>query len=141
MKEKYSSITIKYNIQFQCSSTTEGSISIIQENEKLFFEVNHPDEWSFAKITITNSKNGNSDTISTIPDKKTSLEIYENGEYWIDAKIKINGNTSDAFNTIKINSLSEKIEKSELRDIPEKQIILIVSMIVIIGIVGLIIRK
>ena len=120
---------------------TEGSISIIQENEKLFFEVNHPDEWSFAKITITNSKNGNSDTISTIPDKKTSLEIYENGEYWIDAKIKINGNTSDAFNTIKINSLSEKIEKSELRDIPEKQIILIVSMIVIIGIVGLIIRK
>jgi len=120
---------------------TEGSISIIQENEKLFFEVNHPDEWSFAKITITNSKNGNSDTISTIPDKKTSLEIYENGEYWIDAKIKINGNTSDAFNTIKINSLSEKIEKSELRDIPEKQIILIVSIIVIIGIAGLIIRK
>ena len=120
---------------------TEGSISIIQENEKLFFEINHPDEWSFAKITIINSKNGNSDTISTIPDKKTSLEIYENGEYWIDAKIKINGNTSDAFNTIKINSLSEKIEKSELRDIPEKQIILIVSMIVIIGIVGLIIRK
>ena len=120
---------------------TEGSISIIQENEKLFFEINHPDEWSFAKITIINSKNGNSDTISTTPDKEASLEIYENGEYWVDAKIKINGNTSDAFNTIKINSLSEKIEKSELRDIPERQIILIISIIVIIGIVGLIIRK
>ena len=120
---------------------TEGSISIIQENEKLFFEINHPDEWSFAKITIINSKNGNSDTISTTPDKEASLEIYENGEYWVDAKIKINGNTSEAFNTIKINSLSEKIEKSELRDIPERQIILIISIIVIIGIVGLIIRK
>ena len=93
------------------------------------------------KLQSLNSKNGNSDTISTTPDKKTSLEIYENGEYWVDAKIKINGNTSDAFNTIKINSLSEKIGKSELRDIPEKQIILIVSIIVIIGIVGLIIRK
>jgi minor extracellular serine protease Vpr len=120
---------------------TEGSIFIIQENEKLFFEINHPDEWSFAKITITNSKNGNSDTTSVTPDKKASLEIYENGEYWVDAKIKINGNTSEAFNTIKINSLSEKIEKSELRDIPERQIILIISIIVVIGIVGLIIRK
>jgi len=120
---------------------TEGSISIIQENKKLFFEINHPDKWSFAKITIINSKNGNSDTISTTPDKKASLEIYENGEYWVDAKIKINGNTSEAFNTIKINSLSEKIEKSELRDIPERQIILIISIIVVIGIVGLIIRK
>ncbi len=120
---------------------TEGSISIIQENEKLFFEINHPDEWSFAKITIINSKNGNSDTTSATPDKKAFLEIYENGEYWIDAKIKINGNTSEAFNTIKINSLSEKIEKSELRDIPERQILLIILIIVVIGIVGLIIRK
>jgi minor extracellular serine protease Vpr len=120
---------------------TEGSISIIQENEKLFFEINHPDKWSFAKITIINSKNGNSDTISTTPDKKASLEIYENGEYWIDAKIKIDGDTSEAFNTIKINSLSEKIEKIELRNIPERQIILIISIIVIVGIVGLIIKK
>ena len=120
---------------------TEGSISIIQENEKLFFEINHPNKWSFAKITIINSKNGNSDTISTTPDKKASLEIYENGEYWIDAKIKIDGDTSEAFNTIKINSLSEKIEKIELRNIPERQIILIISIIVIVGIVGLIIKK
>ena len=120
---------------------TEGSISAYQENEKLFFEINHPDEWSFAKITITNSKNGNTDTITTTPDKKISLEIYENGEYWIDAKIKIDENTSDAFNTIKITSLSEKIEKIELGNIPEKQIILIVSIMVIVGIVGLLIRK
>ncbi|MCH1607575.1 MAG: S8 family serine peptidase, partial [Nitrosopumilus sp.] len=110
---------------------TEGSISVNQENEKLFFEINHPKKWSFAKITITNSKNGNTDTITTTPDKKTALEIYENGEYWIDAKIKIDENTFDAFNTIKITSLSEKVEKIELGDIPEKQIILIVSIIII----------
>ena len=120
---------------------TEGSISINQENEKLFFEINHPDKWSFAKITITNSKNGNTDTITTTLDKKASLEIYENGEYWVNAKIKVNGNTSDAFNTIKITSLSEKIEKIELTDIPEKQIMLIVSIIIIVGIVGLLIKK
>ena len=120
---------------------TEGSILVNQENEKLFFEIEHPDKWSFAKISVTNSKNGNMDTTTTTPNKKTSIEIYENGEYWIEAKIKVNGNTSDAFNTIKINSLSEKIEKIELTNIPEKQIIIIISIVTIVGIVGLLIRK
>ena len=120
---------------------TEGSISAYQENEKLFFEIKHPDEWSFAKITITNSKNGNTDTITTTPNKKTSLEIYDNGEYWIDAKIKLEGNTSDVFNTIKITSLSEKVERIQLGDIPEKQITLIISVIGIVGVIGLIIKK
>ena len=120
---------------------TEGSISTYQENEKLFFEINHPDKWSFTKITITNSKNGNSETITATPDRKPSMKIYENSEYWIEAKIMSNGNTTDAFDLIKINSISEKTEVLELRNIPERQIILIISIIVVIGIVGLIIRK
>jgi len=117
---------------------TEGSIAAYQENEKLFFEINHPDKWSSAKITVTNSKNGNTHSTTAIPDKKSSLEIYENGEYWINAKIRVDENTSDAFDTIKITSLSEKIE---LIDIPEKQIMLIILVIIIIGIIGLFIRK
>jgi minor extracellular serine protease Vpr len=120
---------------------TEGSISINQENKKLFFEINHPDKWSFAKITITNSKNGNIDTVTTTPNKEIFFEIYENTEYWIDAKIKTENKTSNAFNTIKINSLSEKIEVIELIDIPEKQIVLIMSVIGIVGVIGLIIKK
>ena len=117
---------------------TEGSILAYQENEKLIFEINHPDKWSSAKITVTNSKNGNTHTITATPDKRTSLEIYENGEYWINAKIRVDENTSNAFHTIKITSLSEKIE---IMDIPEKQIILIISVMIIIGTAGLLIRK
>ena len=120
---------------------TEGSISTYQENEKLFFEINHPDKWSFTKITITNSKNGNTDTITATPDKKPSMKIYENSEYWIEAKIMSDGNTTDAFDLIKINSISEKSEVIELRNIPEKQIIIIISIIVVVGIIGLLIRK
>ena len=48
---------------------TEGSISIVQQNEKLFFEIYHPEEWSFAKISITNSKDGRIDTTTATPDK------------------------------------------------------------------------
>ena len=120
---------------------TEGSISTYQENEKLFFEINHPDKWSFTKITITNSKNGNTDTITATPDRKPSMKIYENSEYWIEAKIMSDGNTTDAFDLIKINSISEKTEVIELRNIPEKQIIIIISIIVVVGIIGLLIRK
>ena len=131
---------IKYTIPILIHYT-EASIFVNQENEKLFFEINHPDKWSFAKISITNSKNGNSDTITMTPDKKISTEIYHNGEYWIKAKIMVNGNTTDAFNTIEINSISEKTDRLELINIPEKQIIIIISIIVIVGIIGLLIRK
>ena len=131
---------IKYTIPILIHYT-EASIFVNQENEKLFFEINHPDKWSFAKISITNSKNGNSDTITMTPDKKISTEIYHNGEYWIEAKIMVNGNTTDAFNIIEINSISEKADRLELINIPEKQIIIIISIIVIVGIIGLLIRK
>ena len=69
------------------------------------------------------------------------MKIYENSEYWIEAKIMSDGNTTDAFDLIKINSISEKTEVIELRNIPEKQIILIISIIVVVGIIGLLIRK
>ncbi|MBT4550630.1 MAG: S8 family serine peptidase [Nitrosopumilus sp.] len=117
---------------------TEGSISAYEENEKIFFEINHPDKWSSAKITVTNSKNGNTYSITATPDKKTSLEIYENGEYWIDAKIRVDENISNAFDTIKITSLPEEMK---LMNIPEKQIILVILAIIIIGTAGLFIRK
>ena len=117
---------------------TEGSISAYEENEKIFFEINHPDKWSSAKITVTNSKNGNTYSITATPDKKTSLEIYENGEYWIDAKIRVDENISNAFDAIKITSLPEEMK---LMNIPEKQIILVISAIIIIGTAGLFIRK
>ncbi|MBT3579692.1 MAG: S8 family serine peptidase [Nitrosopumilus sp.] len=117
---------------------TEGSISAYEENEKIFFEINHPDKWSSAKITVTNSKNGNTYSITATPDKKTSLEIYENGEYWIDAKIRVDENISNAFDTIKITSLPEEMK---LTNIPEKQIIIVISAIIIIGTAGLFIRK
>ena len=117
---------------------TEGSISAYEENEKIFFEINHPDKWSSAKITVTNNKNGNTYSITATPDKKTSLEIYENGEYWIDAKIRVDENISNAFDTIKITSLPEEMK---LTNIPEKQIILVILAIIIIGTAGLFIRK
>ena len=120
---------------------TQGSISVNQQNEKLLFEVYHPEEWSFAKISVINSKDGNIHTTTTTPDKKASIEIYENSEYWIDAKIQVNGNTSNAFNTIEINSLEENQDRINIPDIPEKQISIIAIIVIAVGIFGLLKRR
>jgi len=120
---------------------TPGSISVNQQNQKLFFDIYHPEEWSFAKISVTNSKDGKIDTTTVTPNKNSSIEIYENAEYWIDAKIRVNGNSTNAFNTIEISSLSENSNRSEIIDIPEKQIGIIAGIVIIIGVIGLIKRK
>ena len=131
---------MKYVIPFLLHYT-EGSISINQQNQKLFFEINHPEKWSFAKISVTNSKDGKTDSTTITPNKKAFIEIYENAEYWIEAKIKVNQNTTNAFSTIQINSFQENSNRLEIIDIPEKQIGIIALFVLIIGIFGLIKRK
>ena len=131
---------IRYIVPFLLHYTP-GSISVNQQNQELFFEINHPEEWSFAKISVTNSKDGETNTTTTTPNKKASIEIYENSEYWVEANIRGNENTTSAFNTIKISSLPDNLKKMEIINIPEQQIGLIVVVITIIGVFGLIKKK
>jgi minor extracellular serine protease Vpr len=120
---------------------TPGSISINQQNQKLYFDIQHPEEWSFAKILVINSKDGSTQTITTTPNNEASIEIYENSKYWIDAKIRVNGNTSNAFNTIEISSLAGNLNKISMLNIPEKQIGIISVILIGIAIFGLVKRK
>jgi minor extracellular serine protease Vpr len=120
---------------------TPGSVSANQQNEKLSFDIFHPEQWSFAKISVINSNNGNEQIITTTPEKKASIDVYENAEYWIDAKIRVNGNTSNAFDVIKVDSLDENQERINIIDIPEKQIGIISIVIIGIAVFGLIKRK
>ena len=132
--------SMRYTVPFLIHYTP-GLISINQENQKLFFEIDHPQEWSFAKISIINSKDGSKQTVTTTPNKKASIEINENSKYWIDAKIRVKGNTSNAFNTIEINSITENYNRVNPIDIPEKPIMIISIILIGIGIFGMIKRK
>ena len=121
---------------------TEGSISVSQENGKLNFEIFHPESWSFAKISVTNSKDGSTDTTSATPGQTVSMNVYENGEYWVESKIRVGEESLDAFNIIEVNSvLAGSSKPFELFDLPEKQIGIIVVIVVIVGLVGLQISK
>ncbi|TAK15104.1 MAG: peptidase S8, partial [Nitrosarchaeum sp.] len=132
---------IKYVIPFLIHYT-EGSISVNQKEGKLNFTIYHPEQWSFAKISVINSEDGKTETITATPERDASIRVNENGEYWIDAKIKVDGKTFDAYNTIEVNSINEDQNEFELLDIPEKQIAIVSGIAIIVGIVGVIaIRK
>ncbi|MGY5150952.1 MAG: S8 family serine peptidase [Candidatus Nitrosopumilus sp. bin_6a] len=130
---------IQYRVPFLLHYTP-GSISIEQQNGKLFFDIHHPDKWSFAKISAINSKDGSFQTTTTTPEKKASVEVFENSQYWIDAKIRINGTTSNAYNVIEVDSLDENQQRLGI-DIPERQILIISSIVIVIAVFGVIKRK
>jgi len=131
---------IQYRVPFLLHYT-QGSISISQQNEKLSFEVYHPEKWSFVKISVINSNDGNERIITATPEKKASIDVYENTEYWVDAKIRVNGTTSNAFNVIGINSLAENQDRVNILEIPERQILIIIIVVVGIAVFGIIKRK
>lgn len=133
---------VKYAIPFLIHYT-EGSISVNQKEGKLNFTIYHPEQWSFAKISVINSKDGKTETVTATPEKNASIRVNENAEYWIYAKIKVNGKTFDAYNTIEVNSINDSIQSEfEVLNIPEKQIAIVLGIVIITGIVGVIaIRK
>ena len=131
---------IRYVVPFVLHYTI-GSVTATQDNGKLDFEIYHPEKWKFAKISITNSDNLSTDVTTASPDKDASIQVYQNGEYWIEAKINVNGETFEAYNTITVDSVTKQPTQLDLLRIPEKQIEIIAVIVAAIGIVGLVLRK
>jgi len=127
----------RYTIPFLIHYT-KGSISASQDLGKLFFKVYYPDEWSFAKITITNSKNAETQTISATPSNPASITLYENGLYWIQGKIKINDQSLDVYDIIQVDTVLPGTSKPfDFFNLPERQIGIIATVVVIIGLIGI----
>lgn len=127
----------RYTIPFLLHYT-EGSIVTSQQNGKLNFEINHPDQWNFAKISVINSKDGSIDKISTNPGKLTTIDVYQNGVYWIKADIRVGEESFEAYNVIEVDSVLPGTSKPfDWFNLPQKQIGMISVITIIIGLVGL----
>lgn len=125
---------IKYTVPIQIHYT-KASIGVIQNDNSLFFTINDPD-WNFAKISVTKSNTEITDVITATPNKNAKIRINQNGEYWIEAKIKSNDQTLDAYSTIIANSIDETQDDFEILDIPQRQVAIVLGIVAIIGIVG-----
>ena len=117
---------------------TQGSVSATQQNQRLYFDIYHPQKWSFAKISVIDSKDGKIFITTATPDRDASIEIYKNSKYWIHAKIQTGGNTTKAFTIVNVESMLENPYRADLGDIPERQITIIAAAAIIIGIFGLV---
>ena len=116
---------------------TEGSIKTSQEKGNLSFRVNYPEPWTFAKIIVTNSNDGSSETTSSTPSKLGKLSVYENGQYWVEAKIRSNGDSYDAYDIIDVNSVPPGTsEPFGWFGLPLKQLGIIAVIVIIVGLIG-----
>ena len=126
---------IKYTVPILLHFT-EATISTTQDNGKLNFDVFHTEQWSFAKITVTNMKTGETDIVTLNPDKDTGIQVYDEGQYWIEAKIRVGIDSFDAYEKVFVNSVSVERQGFVQFDIPQRQLIIIAGIAIIIGIVG-----
>lgn len=125
---------IKYTVPIQIHYT-KASIDVIQKDNSLYFTINDQD-WNFAKISVTKSNTEITDVITATPNKDAKIKINQNGEYWIDAKIKSNDQTLDAYSIIIADSVDETLGDFEIPEIPQRQIAIIFGIVAIIGIIG-----
>jgi len=133
---------IKYQIPVLVYSTI-SSVYVTELDGQLFFEIDHPDSWSYTKIVATNQESGKKEITSITPTKNQPLEIFDAGQYWIEAKISTENDTFDAFSTIDVQTTTEKksFDLFDIIQIPQKPFIIILIFIAVITLVGLKIRK
>ena len=118
-----------------------SSVGVITDDGKLDFRVYSNDTWTYAKITIYNDDYNLIDTVSITPTKNAPVFIRESGQYWVEANIKAGNNTINAYNTIFVESpAKDQIDFSTI-GIPQRQLFIIIGIIVAIAIAGIIIKK
>lgn len=121
---------------------TQGAINVFDEEGKLNFEVSHPNGWSYAKISVISKDSGKTDTTSATPKKDSSISVTESGEYWVIAKIDSNGTTFDAYEVVDVKTAAKaNFDFIKFLDIPERPMIIVLVIGVIISLVGLRLRN
>jgi len=121
---------------------SEGAITVNEDGGKFNVGISSPSSWSYAKISVINQETGKIVTESITPSKNLEMAVSQPGEYWIEAKIKDDNRTLSAYASIQV----EKIEHDEKNlanalNLPEKPILIIAAIMIVIAIVGLSIRR
>ena len=121
---------------------SEASMEILEGIDGLSFRITEPYDWTYAKITATNKYTLDENTISLTPKENSVLKIYESGQYWIEANIKVDGKTFDVYDTVMVesDSVSEEPFISDVI-ISERTLIILAVIFGIVLIVGLRIKN
>ena len=133
---------IVYNIPI-ISHLTRGAIQVNEQNGEMRFDVLSSDDWTYAKISVIDKDNIIIDTTSATPTKNGKITVFKPGKYWVEAKIRVNGETFETYETVQVITAGQNklLEFLIILNVPERPILIIFAVIVIIAFVGLKIRK
>ncbi len=121
---------------------TRGTLLVDHKNGTLYFSLDYPDNWSYAKISLINSDSGKFTTTSITPSQTSFLPVYEKGQYWILAQITNSNKTDEAYQTVLVNETAQRsIFDFQDIGIPQKQFVIISGILIMISIVGLASRR
>ncbi|HXU95263.1 MAG TPA: S8 family serine peptidase [Candidatus Nitrosotalea sp.] len=120
---------------------TKGTLKVNQNNEKINFSIDYPEEWTYAKISLIKSGSHTVKITSITPHDSRSLSIHDIGEYWVQADIRTGNKTDHAYQTFVANHVVENIDFEDILHIPIKQLIIIFSILIIAIVVGFVVRR
>ena len=120
---------------------------------RLDFAVSHPDGWEFVKIDVIDSVSEKSVSVTATPmdGARPSLEVLQNGTYWIDARITSGNDTYAAYDTIRVGhpdvpgaptpdhpsrDAPQRVAFSPSESLPVRQIAIIAVVVAVIGALG-----
>ena len=115
---------------------TEGTVTTTQDGGRLWFEVSHPDGWSFAKITVT-GRGGEEYRISVVPDRPAYVDVYENGLHYVQADIVAGSRGTAAYDTILVDTVTAGAAPLQgMPDIPWRQVAIAAAIAGVVGVVA-----
>ena len=122
---------------------TKGAVKTVEKNGMLSVGLDYPDEWSYAKISVTNKETDETVITSITPQKNSSIAVYESGEYWIDAQISTKNGTDHAYRSSVVQNPAAKTGLVFLHSfgIPLKQLLIILVILVATLAIGLKTRR
>ena len=113
-----------------------------EDGGKFNVDISSPSSWSYAKISVINQETGKISTESITPGKNPEMAVSQPGKYWIEAKIRDDDKTLSAYASIHVKTI-EHDEKNLVNtlNLPEKPILIIAAIMIVIAIVGFSIRR
>lgn len=120
---------------------TEATINASERDGRIVFDVLHPKDWTYSKISVINSKTAESRVTSITPTKETALTVKDTGSYWIDAKIRVNGKSIDAYDIIQVDAVKRNKLFSVFADVPFRPIMIVATIAGIIAVFGFVQKR
>lgn len=124
---------------------------------RLDLAVSHPDGWEFVKIDVIDSVSEESVSVTATPadGAHPSIEVLQNGTYWIDARITSGNGTYAAYDMVRVGPHDEpgapapghpgsdapqRVAFSPSESLPMRQIAIIAAVVAVIGALGVAFR-